>query len=465
MPRSTRPLSACCVLGATVILGIGNVSLAQCDPEWTQLEPATTPPPRWFGAMTYDSQRDRLVMFGGFNPSGNLGDTWEFDGTDWALRSTTGPGPRRAVSMAYDSARGVTVLFGGISNTATVGDTWEWDGSAWTQVATTGPTPQGEAALVFDSDRGVTVFFGASGNTWEWNGSVWAFRTDSGPFGRSGTANAYDAARHRTHLFGGTGGTEFELDENWVFDGTSWSQIVPPLSPRPRREAAMAFDSARVMLVLFGGHYGRITSSELGDTWEYDGNTWTQRMIPGPAPRGGACVAYDSTRHRVVIFGGGYGVLDDTWIYTAGAGAPTVTTQPMSQTVAFDSDVTFGVVAQGDSLTYQWQRDGAALADGGRVSGATTAMLHIADAVEADTGDYSVVVSSPCSFVTSLPAHLSVGICPAEYNNDEVLNSDDFFDFVHDFFTNDPRADFDHSGSLDSNDFFAFIAAFFSGCQ
>jgi len=85
--------------------------------------------PRSGLAMTYDIVRGVTVLFGGIG--GNYkGDTWEWDGTEWSLRSTTGPTRRYRHAMAYDSVRGVTVLFGGFDGSYK-GDTWEWNGTDW----------------------------------------------------------------------------------------------------------------------------------------------------------------------------------------------------------------------------------------------------------------------------------------------------------------------------------------------
>jgi len=54
--------------------------------------------------------------------------------------------------------------------------------------------------------------------------------------------------------------------------------------------------------------------------------------------------------------------------------------------------------------------------------------------------------------------------CPADLNNDGVLNSQDFFTFLSGFFNNNPVADFNRSGVVNSQDFFDFLAAFFAGC-
>jgi hypothetical protein len=56
------------------------------------------------------------------------------------------------------------------------------------------------------------------------------------------------------------------------------------------------------------------------------------------------------------------------------------------------------------------------------------------------------------------------GACPADFNTDGVVNSQDYFDFLAAFFASAPAADFNHSGAIDSQDFFDFLTAFFAGC-
>lgn len=82
---------------------------------------------------------------------------------------------------------------------------------------------------------------------------------------------------------------------------------------------------------------------------------------------------------------------------------PVITRQPSGTNVAAGQSVSFSVEASGSPvLTYQWRRDGLALA------GASTATLNLSSVSAASAGSYDVVVANSGGSVTSSAAALVV---------------------------------------------------------
>ena len=90
------------------------------------------------------------------------------------------------------------------------------------------------------------------------------------------------------------------------------------------------------------------------------------------------------------------------------AAPPSITQHPASLTVAAGGTAHFTVAATGTGLSYQWQKDGVILSDGGRVSGATSATLQISGVQAGDAGGYRSVVSNSSGSAASNSATLSV---------------------------------------------------------
>ena len=303
---------------------------------WEQKSPAHTPSARYGHGLAYDSSRSLTVLFGGYNGTAALNDTWEWNGTDWTQRSpATSPGIRFSVGMTFDSTRNVSVLYGGRNSFTDAGrqDTWTYNGTTWTSKGNS-PSALGSRfnlALAHDNVRGVTVLFGGNDftaspppgttgyypDTWEWNGTTWTQKSASSMgYYLEGYGLAYDSTLQRTILFGGEG---FDNNNNtgnfaytWLWNGTTWT--LSAMGPSERVKTSMAYDSFRGQTVMFGGGLN-------GDTWEFASasSTWTQRFAPtSPAPRDAHAVAFDSARRRIVLFGGWntattyYG---DTWEY------------------------------------------------------------------------------------------------------------------------------------------------------
>ena len=85
------------------------------------------------------------------------------------------------------------------------------------------------------------------------------------------------------------------------------------------------------------------------------------------------------------------------------ATAPSITTQPSSQTVNMGSAVSFTVAASGSPApTFQWQKNGSA------ISGATSATLALSNVQAADAGSYTAVATNSAGSATSSAATLTV---------------------------------------------------------
>ena len=87
--------------------------------QWMEHESTSIPPMRYWCDVAYDSNRNRIVMFGGHGAT-EFDDTWAFDIDmgDWEQASgDTRPVKRVSSNMAYDPEYDVFVMFGGIDQT------------------------------------------------------------------------------------------------------------------------------------------------------------------------------------------------------------------------------------------------------------------------------------------------------------------------------------------------------------
>ena len=188
--------------------------------------------------------------------------------------------------MAFDSKRNKTVLFGGESRgTGLKRDTWEWDGEGWTQVEDTGPSARRASAAAFHTCE--IGWCSSEGTQLDLALAILGNGTE-----RLGLRSR-TSARNPAQV------------PPW-----SSSKITPPflvVSPPPRRRPplsvrkylgmgrhaldakaghrprralghAMAFDSIRRRVVIFGGlpvfpaDRDGAQDQLLGDTWEHSDN-------------------------------------------------------------------------------------------------------------------------------------------------------------------------------------------------
>lgn len=337
---------------------------------WTQLSPATSPPPRSSGSLAYDPADSSLVLFGGDGSDGYLQDTWTWDGSTWSEQSpATSPPAREDAAMAYDPSTSQLVMYSGIGTPAGENssqpllDTWTWDGTTWTEQApvTTpsltpaGSTPEEVVSLSYDQASSQLVLFAGNTNapaqevsdTWLWSGSDWSddTPTPTSPAADSAESMAYDVATSQMitvsdgETFSWADGTWtdlnpseeppgvgslaydnatgqliwFEQNQNpyfdpnistWSWNGTDWGQLSPASSP-PLADGAgsLAYDSSSGQLVFVASYASGTTS--LQQTWTWDGATWTEQSpAVSPPALSDTSMGYDPVSGDLILFGG-----------------------------------------------------------------------------------------------------------------------------------------------------------------
>ncbi|MCA8948100.1 MAG: hypothetical protein KDE27_01280 [Planctomycetes bacterium] len=190
----------------------------------------------------------------------------------------------------------------------------------WRQQNTFSVTPVGRdfAAMAYDPAAGGLLLFGGqatgaiTSQNLRWTSVGWQRLTPAvSPPPRSGHALASDTSRNVIVLFGGWDGTvpgpnmPFQyFDDTWEWNGSNWLQRSPVIVPTARHLHVMAYDSARRRTVLTSGWTDRDSGRLLYDTWEWDGTAWGERTPVHPAPAfSGATMAYDAARRVTVLTG------------------------------------------------------------------------------------------------------------------------------------------------------------------
>ncbi len=140
-------------------------------------------------------------------------------------------------------------------------------------------------------------------------------------------------------------------------------------------------------------------TNDLTDGGVFSGTTSATLTIAG-------VTAGDAGVYSVVVSGPG-GVVTSPGAVLNALAAPVITSYPTGRTVAQGSATSFVVVAQGESLTYQWFFDGIA------VPGATGSSLTLTNVQPNAAGSYSVKVSNAGGSISSASAQLTVNVRPA----------------------------------------------------
>jgi hypothetical protein len=203
---------------------------------WSQYMPTGGPPNVRYGVgYTFDPVARDLVTFAGFTSQGRFDDVWRFnDQADtWTdVSPGTGPGERCLHAACYDPVRRRMIMYGGQNNFGPLGDLWalDLDTNTWTELTpATGPSPRYFTSLVYDAaNHRVTVFGGQTAQlpvneVWVYDlwTNEWTQLSPSGtpPSARWGSAGIYDGANDRMLVFGGNDGAV--RNDVWALTGLS----------------------------------------------------------------------------------------------------------------------------------------------------------------------------------------------------------------------------------------------------
>jgi len=291
------------------------------DNTWIYLTPSGTPYQSSWGAMAYDSESAKTILFGGTaNPTTTNGyetdETWAYDYVvnTWIKKNPAeSPDNRTGFCMAYDSESDVIIMHGGgvgwfNPNVEDLhyNDTWAYDFNTdtWTNMNPTGlDIGLAEAQMTYDSESDRIIMFGGyfispydgdpqeeyySTETWayDYNTNTWEnITTTIHPDLRVDHALAYDSESDRVILTGGWNMTTYgtskidpRSDETWAFDYNTqtWENMNPTSQPG-RFQHKMAYDSESDLIIFFGGinDTERRTPYNEIHTYDYNSNNWT----------------------------------------------------------------------------------------------------------------------------------------------------------------------------------------------
>jgi hypothetical protein len=331
------------------------------------------PTPCAFGCLAYHSGLAGLVLlntgsYPAYVQQATL-NTWLWKSGAWSLLQTglaNNPQPRTDTSMAFNGTN--MYLFGGrgVPGTEFRNDLWSLNASGvWSQVepnynsigkqivpvsttVNTGVYPN-QVVQSWVNNLGLNIrcktfmaqlgsnillFGGQDYNqlcyqqNWIWNGTSWTQSTSptTYPTIRTGAVYASDGATNM--VFGLGAGTSWLLSDMWIYTTGSgnWTKMTTSTAPSNRRNAVMTWLPSASAFIMVGGEDS--SGDLLNEVWKFaisgTNGTWTKLSITNPAVgqparRTGAMLAYDTTSSQLILFGGagtGMTLFADTWQLT-----------------------------------------------------------------------------------------------------------------------------------------------------
>ena len=288
---------------------------------WTERPVAAHPGTRMHHALAWDPGRQAVVLFGGqggscqSEPTHACGDTWAWDGERWeGVESAEHPTGRGYGRLTYDEEREELLLLGGSDTDGPRTDSWALRAEGWVRRFADLAIPEwGQAA--HSSALGTVVLFGfrdeeacdetaGCGRTLTLGPLGWEERAERAAYLVVGASFVWDGRREVGVRHGGWPSDDYRGEAGtWEWDGWTWHLRAEAAAAPARRDHAAAYDPDRGVMVVFGGHDS--DQEILGDTWEWDGETWTERPgEPAPVRRYDHAMAWDPVTRRVLLHAG-----------------------------------------------------------------------------------------------------------------------------------------------------------------
>jgi hypothetical protein len=308
---------------------------------WSAVATTGSFPPRSRHTASRDPVRDRILVFGGSDGTGELGDVQALSLADaaWTPVSPTGtPAARSSHTAAYDPVGDALIVSGGSDGTFPLNDTWALPlGSSpvWSQVFTVASPPGRHShTLVRDPSRDRFVSFGGTDDFYRLNdvwsltitgAASWSKLSPSGapPSSRFGHTAMLDPVRSRMVMFAGLDGGGY-VNDVWSMSlsgNVAWSAIAASgTAPSPRYSHSSIYDPLRDRMIVYGGAG---SGGYPGDVWalSFAPPAWSSIAAAGPpVPRIGHSAIYEPAGDRMIVFGGYDGVTtrNDVWELTLG---------------------------------------------------------------------------------------------------------------------------------------------------
>ena len=308
---------------------------------WNELQiPGDLPYSRKGHTAIYDSQDERMIVFGGWSSVvyNTLNDVWSYDisANTWTQLSTSGgPPPNRAGHVAiYDNMRHRMIVFAGSNWWQTwYNDTWALDltTNTWTQLSTTGgpPTNRYFHAGVYDSIQDRLIIFGgacgSTSNNWK-SDETWALNlgtlqweqlnTSNNPLPREEMSATFDATHNRLIVFGGRdNSTNFSDVQALDLSTYVWSYLGDFANTVSCHTAV--FNPQKNLMIVVAG-WGLYNHGQAA-VFSIDDDSWLNVSIAGdiPSSRQDPSLIWDPVGERALMFGGDPGPLttdyNDTW--------------------------------------------------------------------------------------------------------------------------------------------------------